>query len=188
MQEIDYVFFVQENGAPTNVQARRIINARSARLSHRRRRLRQQQEAHGLVVSDCPKCGSPRSTFKGECSRCKQAVGASTSTSVALYHGNSDPFDSLPVPMDAKAVQYFSFARQCVGRVVRGVSPVEPIMLSEQAQLELVADPSNKDLPSFTSHPKTVRSHVGGQYFLALTSIYASAANPPQGQTFSADN
>ena len=44
-------------------------------------------------------------------------------------------------------------------------------MLSEQEQLELVADPSSKDLPSFTSHPKTVRSHVGGQYFLALSYI-----------------
>ena len=155
MQETDgdFLFFVQTNGAPTNAQARTIINARSAKLFHRRRRLRQQQEAQDLV-SECPKCGSPRSKLKGECPWCKQAVVASTSTSVALYHGNSDPFDSLPVPMDAKAVQYFSFARQCVGRVVRGVSPMEPIMLSEQEQLELVADPLNKDLPSFTSHPK----------------------------------
>ena len=157
MQETDYLFFVQTNGAPANVQARTIINARSARLSHRRRRLRQQQEAHNLVVSDCPKCGSPRSTFKGECPWCQQAVGASTS--VVLYHGNFDPFDSLPVPMDAKANQYFSFARRCVGHMVRGVSPAEPMMWSEQEQLELV---SSKDLPSFTSNPKTVASHMGG--------------------------
>ena len=42
-------------------------------------------------------------------------------------------------------------------------------MLLEQEQLKLVADPSSKDLPSFTSHPKTVRSHIGGQYFLVLS-------------------
>ena len=167
MQATDYLFFVQTNGAPTNVQARRIINARSARLSHRRRRLRQQQEAHNLVVSDCPKCGSPRSTFKGECPGCQQAVD--TSTSVTLYHGNSDPFDSLPVPMDAKANQYFSFARKCVGRVVRSIFPAETMMVFEQEQLKLVVDPSSKDLPSFTSHPKPVRSYIGGQYFLALS-------------------
>ena len=160
MQETDYLFVVQTNGAPTNAQARTIINTRSARLSHRRRRSRQQQEAHSLVVSDCPKCGSPHTSLKGECPWCQQAVGASTS--VALYHGNSDPFDSLPVPMDAKANQYFSFARRCLGRVVRGVSPAE-------LMFELVVNSSKKDLPSFISHPKTVGSHVGGQYFLALS-------------------
>ena len=167
MQETDYLFVVQTNGAPTNAQARTIINTRSSRLFHRRRRLRQPQEAHNLVVSDCLKCGSPRSTFQGECPWCQQAVG--TNTSVALYHGNSDPFDSLPVPIDAKVNQYLSFARHCIGHRVRGVSPAEPMMMLEQEQLKLVVDPSSKDLPSFTSHPKTIRSHIGGQYFLALS-------------------
>ena len=188
MQETEYLFVVQTNGAPTNAQARTIINARSARLSHRRRRSRQQQEAHNLVVSDCPKCVSPRSTFKGECPGCQQAVDISTS--VTLYHGNSDPFDSLPVPMDAKAIQYFSFARRCIGHTVRGLSPTEVMMWSEQDQLELVVDSSSKDLPSFISRLKTVGSHIEGQYFLVsavelrsfFTSIYASTTNAPLGR------
>ena len=160
MQVTEYLFFVQTNGAPTNAKARTIINTRSAKLFHRRRRLRQQQEAHDLLVSDCPECGSPRSSLKGECPGCQQAVGASTS--VALYHGNSDPFDSLPVPMDAKANQYFSFARHSMGHCVRGVSPAELIMWPEQEQLELVVDSSSKDLPPFISHTKSVGSHIGG--------------------------
>ena len=155
MQDTDYLFFVQTNGAPTNAQARTIINARTARLSHRRRRLRQQQEAHNLVVSDCPKCGSPPSTFKGECPWCQQAVGASTS--VVLYHGNSDPFDSLPVPMDAKANQYFSFGRIFIGSVVRAVSPPETVMCPERGQLPTV--------------------HIGGQYSLALSDRAEVASN-----------
>ena len=167
MQETKYLFFGQTNGAPTNAQARKIINTRSARLFHRRRRLRQQQEAHDLVVSDCPKCGSPRSNLKEECPGCQQAAGASTS--VTLYCGNSDPFTSFPIPMDAKANQYFSFARLFIGHSLRGVSPVEPIMLSEQEQLELVVNPLSKDSPSFTLQLKSVKSHIGGRYFLTLS-------------------
>ena len=92
--------------------------------------------------------------------------------------------------MDATASQYFSFARRFLGRIVRGVSPAELMFWSEQEQLELVAEPSSKDLPSFISHLKTAESHIGGQYFLALSyrakvvlySIFASTTNSPSGK------
>ena len=192
MQETGFLFLVQANGGPINAQAKAVVNAHTARQSHRKRRSRQQQETRSFVssgprrVSDRPQCGLHRSTFMRQCPWCQQA--ASAWTSVLLHCGNSDPFDSLPVPIDVKANRYFSFGRVFVGPLVRGIGPPDLVMSPGQAQLKVVADSVDhlcKDLPLHTphqelymSHQDTMGSHIASQYTLALSSIAEVASCP----------
>ena len=170
MQKDSFTFLLQSDGAPV-YGSRAIINSHVAKLAHRKRRWSQQREIRSLATSERWRpsggwqCGLHLSTFVRQCSWCQQA--ASTITSVALYCGNSDPFDSLPVPIDAKANQYLTFGRMFIGPLVRGIGPPDLVMSPGQAQLQVVSDSSdhlNKDMPLFTSNRNTSSNQIASQY------------------------
>lgn len=185
MQKDSFTFVVHSAGVPLNRQERAIINSHVAKQVHRKRRSSQQQEIRSLVNSErwrLPgdwQCGLHRSTFMRQCSWCQQAAGISSS--IPLYCGNSDPFNSLPVPIDAKANRYLTFGRIFIGPLVRGIGPPDLVMSPGQAQLQVVSDSSNhlsKDLPLFRMNRNTIRSHIASQYTRTPSRVAGLAFRP----------
>ena len=188
MQEATFTFLVPESGivgsgAVTSGQARSVINGHIARVSHQKRQLRQQQqqESRDLIrsgsrrVSDRPQCRLHRFKHVQGCSWCQQAAINSANVSVSLHYGNSDPFDSLPIPMDAKACSYLSFGRDFIGPLVRGIGPPDLVMSPGQPQLKVVAkaaDEMIRDLPLYSpDEKKKTVGNIASQHTLPLGSV-----------------
>lgn len=55
--------------------------------------------------------------------------------SIMVYHGNSDPFDSLPIPVHPVTNLYLNFGSEHVGALVRGIDPPDLMMSPGRAQL-----------------------------------------------------
>lgn len=181
MTELTFTFLAPEKGAQTSGQARSIINGHIARLTHRKRRWRQQQEKSELVrlgsmeVLDSSQCGLHGCTVVRQCSWCQQA--ASANIPVLPHCGNSDPFDSLPMSMDARAYAYLSFGQTFIGPLVRGVGPPDLVMNPGQPQLKVVAEAADqavKDFPLYNADGRKTVSHIASQYALSPGSITES--------------
>lgn len=72
-------------------------------------------------------------TWMCMCSSCQ--LEASLTDNIIAYCGNSDPFDSLCIHLDAMANLYLAFGRGCVQSLVQGMEPPAPVELPSQAQL-----------------------------------------------------
>lgn len=145
MADVELTFLYLSDGQTQSEKHKAAINAHVAKHSHRERRAAQLPLSPARVKRDSwhesrkPQASVHRNPCIPLCLRCKQAKSAPSL--LARLCGNSDPFSSLPISIDAEANYYLSVGCHELGTISRDLGDYPDYSIHRgQLQLKIAAE------------------------------------------------